>query len=234
MREVSFFDPTHMEQWQIDFERGKRLLARHQPERAWRVLAQSWKSIPSRESASSSNILYYMGISLERLGCCASAITLWISANRIRKQKRIKRMIERYANGYGMLRQASEDLDDRNAFFSIQVGRYLEKKRDRKFSTLAEQDVVFELTKDYWKSLRGRGILKGKTIAEKRDLFHKIVIPFPYILMPKYIGDSILSVNFNNEENNSSPTRCFCGSGLPFAMCCGRTPSVDELIKDVF
>lgn len=143
-------------------------------------------------------------------------------------------MIERYANGYGMLRQASEELDDRNAFYSIQIGRYLEKKSGKKFSTHAEQDVVFELTRDYWNNLQKHGLLRGKSIEEKRRLFHRVVIPFPYVIMPRCIGDSVLSVNFNNTENNVSPARCFCGSGLPFAMCCGRTPSVEELIKDVF
>jgi hypothetical protein len=232
--EVSFVELEQMEQWQINFEKGRNLLARHHTEGALKVFARSWKMCPPSECACSSNILYYMGIALKRMGFFSSAIKLWVSANRIRKQPRIKKMIERYANGYGMLKQASQELDDRNAFFSVQIGRYLEKKHQKRFSTLAEQDVIFELTHDYWKKLRKKGILKGKTVEEKRDIFHKVVIPFPYLLMPKCIGDSILSVNFNNDENTASPTRCFCGSGLPFAMCCGRTPSVDELVKGFF
>ncbi len=231
---VSFFEPALMEQWKLDFEKGKHFLSRHQAKRALHFFARSWRSCPPSECDSSSDILYYLGISLKRLGCYSGAVKLWITANRIKKRKRIKKMIERYANGYGMLRQANAELDDRNAFFSIQIGRYLQKKSGKKFSTLAEQDVVFELTNDYWKNLLIRSLLKGKTIEEKRRLFHQVVIPFPYVIMPRCIGDSVLNVNFNNSENNVTPSRCFCGSGLPFAMCCGRTPSVEELINDVF
>jgi tetratricopeptide (TPR) repeat protein len=223
-----------MEQWKIDFNRGRSLLSRHESKNAFHVFSQALKLCPSCECGCSSNILYLMGIALKQLGYFSPAIKLWISANRIKKQRRIKRMIERYANGYGMLRQASPDLDDRNAFFSIQIARYLEKKADRKFSTHAEQDVVFELVNDYWKNLIKHAILKDKTIEEKRTIFHKVMIPFPYIIMPKCIGDSILNVNFMNTENSASPTRCFCGSGLSFSMCCGRTPSVQELINGNF
>src|SRR4030042_3811674 len=139
-------------------------------------------------------------------------------------------MIDRYANGYGMLKQASEELDDRNAFFAVQIRRYREKKRNKRFATPAEQDVVFELINDYWKSIKKNAIIKAKSVGEKRSIFHKIQIPFPYLVMPRHIGDSVLNVNFTNNIDYADENRCFCGSGLPFSMCCGRTPAVEALL----
>jgi tetratricopeptide (TPR) repeat protein len=223
-----------MEQWQIEMQKGRAQLSRHDAARAIKTLAYALKLCPPEACGCSSEILFYMGISLKRLGYFSSALKLWISAYRIRKQKKIRKMIDRYANGYGMLKQATEELDDRNAFFAVQIRRYLDKKTSRKFTTLAEQDVVFELINDYWKNILLRAIIKGKNIGEKREIFHKIQIPFPYLVMPQHIGDTVFSVNFNSEARVSDQNRCYCGSGLTFAMCCGRTPAVDELLSGVF
>jgi hypothetical protein len=223
-----------MEPWRTEFYKGKNLLSHHDASGALKAFKDALKLCPPRECICTSHLLFFIGIALKRLGHYNCALKLWISANRIKKSKRIKKMIERYANGYGMLRQATEEIDDRNAFFSIQIQRYLDRKHDKKFSTQAEQDVVFELLNDYWINIQKNSILCNKSVEEKRKSFHRIKIPFPYFIMPKYFGDSVLNVNFTNCEHKSASSRCFCGSGLPFAMCCGRTPAVDELMNGVF
>lgn len=223
-----------MEQWRVELLRGRNHLTHHEPQKAISNFKEALKLCPPCDRCGSAKILFYMGIALKRVGHYGSAVKLWISANRIKKNRLIKKMIERYANGYGMLKQATGELDDRNAFFSTQISRYLEKKHNRKFSTHAEQDVVLELLEDYWKSILKNAILIGKSIEEKREIYHKITIPFPYLFMPKCIGDSVVSVNFKKTNNENTSTRCYCGSGLPFAMCCGRTPVIDELVAGVF
>jgi hypothetical protein len=223
-----------MEQWRSDFHKGRVLLSRHDTGRALKIFSRAFKLCPACDHGASSNILFYMGLSLKRLGCYSSALRLWISAQRIKKQKRVRKMIERYANGYGMLRQNSATADDRNAFFSVQLGRYLGKKCRSRFDTPAERDVVLELIHDYWKRIENMSILKDRSVEAKRDIFHKVKIPFPYLVMPKCLGDSILNVNFNIETKKNDVTRCFCGSGLPFSMCCGRTPAIEELTNGFF
>jgi hypothetical protein len=223
-----------MDSWRTELQKGKTLLSHHDAAGSLKRLARALRMCPACECRCSSNILFYMGIALKRLGYYSSALNLWISAQRIKKQKRIRKMIGRVANGYGMLKQPTEEKDDRNAFFAVQIRRYLDKKTNKRFTTCAEKDVVFELINDYWKSIRKYAILRGKSTGEKRDIYHKIQIPFPYLVMPKHLGDSILRVNFNVKDKKSEENRCFCGSGLPFAMCCGRTPAVEELLNGVF
>jgi tetratricopeptide (TPR) repeat protein len=223
-----------MEQWKNYFTKGKNSLAQHKPKEALKLLSQSLKLCPPDKLMDSSNILYYIGIAFERLGFFSNAIRFWISANRIKKQRRIQKIIKRYANGYGMVKQTNDDLDDRNAFYAIQIRRYLEKKHNRIFSTDAERDVIIELVSEYWRKLAIKVLIDKKTISQKRNIFLNVQIPFPYLFKPKCMGDSVLSVNFKNIENIASPTRCFCGSGLVFTMCCGRTPDVEDVFKGVF
>lgn len=219
-----------MNHWELLVVQARQNLKRHNPHKALHLLACALKLCPAENCSCNARILFYLGIALKRTGHLASALHLWISAYHFRKNKFLLKIINRYANGYGMLKQATPELDDKFAFFSLQINRYLGRKQKSYFATAAERDVVLELISDYWKMILAKGLLQGKTIAEKRELFSKVTIPFPYFYLPKSLNDSILRVNFLNERLAGESNRCFCGSGLPFAMCCGRHKPLDRLL----
>ncbi|MBN1524166.1 MAG: hypothetical protein JW904_06785 [Spirochaetales bacterium] len=223
-----------MEQWKAEIQKGKSLLARHDAENAVKVFSHALENCPAADCNCFSKILFYLGVSLKKLGLINSALNLWVTAYRYKKNRLIKKMIERYSNGYGMLKQKTDELDDRQAFYAIQVMRYLEKKKCHTFSTEPEKDVVFELIKEHWKIILHSSILSERTINEKREYFHKVKIVFPFLNMPKVLGDTVLKVNFSESGIVHETIRCGCGSGLPFCMCCGRTPAVEEIINGIF
>ena len=65
-------------------------------------------------------------------------------------------------------------------------------------------------------------------------IFHKTKIVFPFIVIPKVMGDLIINVDFFNGSRVEARSRCACGSGLPYCMCCGRTPGVEEIASGIF
>jgi len=220
--------------WQIAIKRGKYFLSRHDAESAVKTFSYALQSCPSCHYKELSKLLYYLGIAFKRLGFLNSALKVWIAANRLKKNKHIKKLIRRFSNGYGMKKQSSKELDDKRAFFSIQIVRYLNSKNKRAFRSDAERDMIFDLIEDHWNNLVKSGIILYRNTKEKNAIFHKVKIVFPFIVIPKVMGDRILKVDFFNGSRLEASSRCLCGSSLPFCMCCGRTPGVEEIARGIF
>ena len=87
---------------------------------------------------------------------------------------------------------------------------------------------------DYWKSMERSGALAGKGACEKRDLFRRMQIVFPTVVLAERDSECLVAVNFRTQRRVSDQERCFCGSGLPFALCCGRTVGSEELLNGSF
>jgi hypothetical protein len=217
-----------------DFRLAKQYLARHLPDKALTRFAKAAQDCPACRARELANAFFYMGVTLKKLGYCNSAIRFWISSYRLHKNKFAGRMIKRFANGYGFTREENHELDDKKAFFSIQLSRYLAKKHNGKFSTQAETDMIIDLLEDTWKRIRDHGALNGKSIEEKRRYFKEVKVVFPFLLFTKTLGDAIIKVNFKNGMKVRQNDRCLCGSGLPHCICCGRTPSVEEIKTGIF
>jgi hypothetical protein len=213
---------------------AKRFLSGHKPDRALRELSEAIAKCPSCNRHDIGYMLYYVGIALNKMGHSNSAIRFWIASYRIHKNRFAKRMLERYANAYGLKKEEYNELEDKKAFFSIQISRYLEKKGTGKFSTQAEVDMIMDLLEDTWKILRGSGILKDKKIEEKSGIFRRVNIVFPFMVFTKLLGDTIINVNFPNGTKIKEEDRCSCGSGLPHCICCGRSPSLEEIATGIF
>ena len=171
---------------------------------------------------------------MKKLGLKDSALKCWNAGRRIRKNGHSGKMFNRFANGYGMAKQNTEELDDWKAFYSVHLERYLLSKRSRRIGTDAERDMIRDLIADHWERLKESGTLTGKTCEEKMALFRREKIVFPFFMVPNSLGDAIVPVHFNEKRKMRCADRCQCGSGLPFYMCCGRTPGVDELLNGLF
>jgi hypothetical protein len=181
------------------------------------------------------NICFYLGIALRRVGYPQSAIKSWTSCQRLIKRGRIRKMLSRYTNCYGMDRQASTEADDWQAFSAIQVARYLLCKNKHSFSSEAEHDMIIDLIRDAWDGFRSMSSLEGKSGSEKMQMFRTLRIVFPtMVLTEPHINERIIPVNFHTRQKVCLTDRCSCGSGLAFMMCCGRTPAKEELLTGVF
>ncbi len=218
-----------MEDWCVELRRGLGLLAHHRPARALKSFRVARRLCPESRGRELADILYYEGISLYKLQMPGRAIRRWVESQRYAKGGYSRKMLERVANEYGMARQDTPEKDDRQAFVSIQLVRYLRQKKTRKLDTCAEEDMILDLIEEYWQALRRAGALDGKNVPQKLELFSDMVIVFPYLEVPESLGGEKASRPDTTNYLVSADGRCACGSGLSFRLCCGRTPGADEL-----
>jgi hypothetical protein len=223
-----------MSVWKLQMHRGLELLSRHNPVKAAAYLEQALDACPAARSGDLHRICFYLGIALRRAGHSQTAIRSWISCSHLQKRGHSRRLLERLVNGYGMARQESEHSDDRQAFLAIQLARYLATRNKRAFSTPAERDMVTDLIRDYWRGLERSEALAGKSPCQKRELFRAMRIVFPTVVLPEQAPGAVLAVNFRMQRKLFDTEHCFCGSGLPYASCCGRTVSWEELSRGSF
>jgi tetratricopeptide (TPR) repeat protein len=219
--------------WSRLFNQGKRFLRRHRPEAALDCFVRGLEVCPDR-SAEAARITYYMGLAHHRLGNPGRAIASWIEAQRQHKGFHQRKMLERFSNSYGMPKRETESLDDWHAFFALHLSRYLESKHSQRLDTRAEADMIRELIEDNWNALVNAGVMEGKSVDEKFQLFSGIVIIFPYFSVPEHLDDRLVHVDFKEKRRIRPQDRCPCGSGLPFKQCCGRIPTEDEIIAGGF
>ncbi len=225
--------PTSL--WSMYFDKGLGSLARHQPAQAIHFLQMAMEKCPASRSRQLYRICLFLGVALKRMGFSQSAIKSWTSCQRLNKRGHTRKMLVRLTNSYGMERRASSQEDDWQAFASIQTARYLMGKNKRTFSTLAEKDMISDLIHDHWLILVNSGELEGKSSCDKLGYFRKVSIVFPGSGLPESRPDTqVIGVNFQTQKKVELGDRCLCGSGLPFALCCGRTPANEELLTGIF
>lgn len=198
-------------------------------------MQKALEDCPAARSDDLYNICFYLGVALRRIGYPQSGIKSWLSCQRLNKRGITRKMLARFTNCYGMDRQASSSADDWHAFSSIQIARYLLCKHQRTFSSVAEQDMIKDLILDAWDDLRRSGTLEAKSGCEKIEAFRGIRIVFPSLVQPEsHVNEAVISVNFQTKKKVALTDRCSCGSGLPFVLCCGRTPGKEELLSGHF
>jgi hypothetical protein len=221
--------------WSTYYNRGLRSLSRHHPAESVKFLQKALEACPPSRTRDLYHICFYLGVALRRIGYPQSCIKSWVSCQRLNKRGSIRRMISRFTNCYGMDRQISSTADDWQAFSSIQIARYLLSKNRRVFSTLAEQDMIRDLIIDSWKELNRSGTLEGKSGCEKIEAFRGIRIVFPSIVVSEpHLSGPIIGVNFRTKTKIALVDRCSCGSGMPYIVCCGRTPGKEEVLTGHF
>jgi tetratricopeptide (TPR) repeat protein len=217
------------EVWHIAFDRGKASLAKHNPEKALKSFESALATCPVDKPKDLARILYYLGVALHRLGMSSCALKSWSSAHRLDRQGYSGKFLLRFANGYGMAKQKTKDLDDWKAFHAVQLVRYLSLKKSGKLGTDAERDMIWELILEEWKGLRNSLDLAAMSSEEKLGLFRAFKIVFPFFSLPEENGEPPIPVDFARQKRVTLDDQCFCGSGLPYRLCCGRTPGQDEL-----
>ncbi|HUX11433.1 MAG TPA: SEC-C metal-binding domain-containing protein [Spirochaetia bacterium] len=222
-----------MSDWSREFQKGKRFLARHRPEAALACFDRALRDVHASPSAAA-EATYYRGLALFKLRSPGRALASWVQSQRYRKSRHPRQMLERCSNAYGMPKRENGNQDDRHAFFSVQLSRYLQRKTSRSLDTRAESDMINELIEDHWQALLGSGVLEGKSSDEKSQLFRGIIIVFPYFSVPDRLDDRLVHVDFEAKRRISPGDRCPCRSGLSFKQCCGRIPAEDELFGGGF
>jgi hypothetical protein len=222
-----------MDRWTVDFHRGIRCLSGHDPGSAVMFLSRAVQSCPVNRSGELTKALYYLGIALRRVGYSNSAIRSWVASQKMRKRKHTRALLERFCNGYGMAKQDCEAQDDWQAFYSIQLIRYVRGFKKRTLSDRAERSMIYDIIREAWDRLSGTGVLAGRTPEEKYEIFENTKIDFPLFYFSR-LRDPVVKVNFAEGRKLKPGDPCPCGSGLQYCCCCGRNPGEDELSIGLF
>jgi hypothetical protein len=223
-----------MHELNLNISRGLRLLSRHDACGALRVFEEALAQCPASNAHDLYRVCLYLGVALKRLGHTETAIKSWFSCQKLKKRGHMRRMLVHLTNDYGMERQRREETDDWKAFASVQMSRYLLSKHKRVFSTRAEQDMILDLIRDHWKSILLSGVLAEKNCPEKHAYFTRARIVFPTVLLQQPSGQPVIPVNFHTQKRMRLTDRCYCGSGMPFRLCCGRTLGSEEVLRGLF
>lgn len=222
-----------MDRWTVDFHRGIRYLSGHDPASAIVFLSRAVQHCPLSRSEELTKALYYLGIALKRVGYGNSAIRSWVTSHRMKKSKHTRALLNRFCNDYGMAKQDCEAQDDWQAFYSIQLMRYLRGFKKRTLSDRSERTMIVDIVREAWNELQASGALEGRTPEEKYEVFLNTKIDFPLFYYSR-LQDPVVRVNFSEGRRYKAGDPCPCGSGLQFSCCCGRNPGEDELSIGLF
>lgn len=232
-----------MQPWLRDMSRGKRALRHHRPLLAVREFQRAINGFPEerdhvphaggrrRELAI---LHYYLALSLRKAGARNRALSEFVQAASLTKRGFARRKLHTQTNGYGMARQSSPHLDDRHAFYGVQLSRYLRSKRSHRLGTRAEVDMVMELVEEHWKQLSETGGLEALAHDQRLARFREVVIVFPFLSVPEEMKTDDLAVDFWHGKRVGREDRCPCGSALPYKLCHGRPPGIDEVLNGKF
>ncbi len=216
-----------MKESQRFLAKGKSCLARREMAPALGNFERALKLCPVGSRRQLADILFYLGVTMLKLGDPDAALRSFAAGSRVLKRAgRCYGMVRRLANCYGMVRQGCPDEDDRRAFCAIQMRRYLQTKPSGRIGTAAERDMVADLIHEHWRGLKEAHPLAGLDAQRKLALFCAVTIVFPALACPKSLAESVIPVNFIEKRRISAAERCLCGSGLPYMTCCGRTSEV--------
>ncbi len=225
----------HAQHWRSSLRKGKKYLTQHENEKALNELRQAVSECPVDQRRDLAKTLYYLGITLHKLGMSNCALKSWCSAQQLVKVGLAYRCLRRYSNAYGMARQQTQKLDDWKAFYAVHLYRYLSMKRSRKLGTDAERDMIWDLIREAWHELTAAVVLSRMTAAEKIAVFNDVRIVFPSFTVSDQEKAQFeeIPVDFTKKRRIYREDACFCGSGLPYKLCCGRIPGEDELTGGV-
>ncbi len=153
------------------YRAGQRFLRLHQTERAIRAFTACVDCAEEAPASERARSLYWLGISLYRAGQRSLAVRCWQQARCLSARLPVRRIHERLVNEYGMPRCACTELDDWQAFRSIQLARFLEARPSGRFTSRAERDAVEGLLLTAYKPLALSRRLERMSTDAKRALF---------------------------------------------------------------
>lgn len=208
-------------------KKGLFYLKKHDPRKAVCSFKTALKSCPPKKTEQMVKILNFMSIGLRKIGLSNSAIKSILSACRLHKTRQQGKRLFRISNEYGMAATGISELDDWNAFYSIQIKKYLSTRKG--FGSGAEEDMVKHLIYDEWVIMNQLMPVAKLSIDERIQTFNETNIIFPFMAVPETEKKNEIYINFHSGSTLKGSSRCSCGSGMPFRICCGRTPGVEEL-----
>jgi tetratricopeptide (TPR) repeat protein len=198
--------------WRNQLRKGKKLLSKQELQKALKCFETDVTKCPVRSQDGLEESLYYLGLTLKKLGKDDSALRCWLLGKKVNKNGISNKMIK--------IESLFEN--HKKLFIQIQVQKYLKAKKTHCFCSDAEKDVVNEIIINYWQDLESPSEIEQLSNNDKLKFFKEQLVIFPH---------STTSMIFTDSQSGSgveTPERCTCGSGYPSTQCCGSTNLSEE------
>lgn len=216
--------------WKKQFKKGKLFLTQKKLRKALKCFELAVTDCPVTSVKGLEKSLYYLGLTLKRLGYTDFALRCWQIAEKLNGNGLSEEMIRKSSNTYGMSVCSCEEKDDAAAFLGIHLEKYLSMKKVRRFCSDAERDVIKDIIDSYWQDLQTEGKFAQLTIDRKLQFFRNQIIIFPVADISSFEKNTrLLFADFNEGKVLSMDDLCPCGSGIPINQCCGRIKSAKEI-----
>ncbi len=144
-------------------EEGKKELNANNAHKAMMMLSRALESCDCGRNNSLGEILFYLGVSFMKLGQPVYAKRCWLNAFSVR--------------GSNDSKEAGSP--EWQLFYTVQVSRYLNRKRSFAFDTLAEGDMVRDLIQTAWKEISELPTLKSLSYDDRIAYYFSLRIVFP-------------------------------------------------------
>lgn len=209
--------------------KGKKELESGKIPQAIRHLREAVDTCSVNDRLLLSGCLYWLTIALLRAGQKETALKSLSSARKLMHCGLIKRLFNKMSNEYGMIRRGCAKEDDCAAFYSLKLTDFFMQKGRIRFSSEMERELVLRLITDSWVRLREHTCIDSYSVSEKLLLFQSIEIEYPFLPSLRTKGERITEViDFRTGKLIAPETVCPCGSGLPYARCCGKTKNLED------
>lgn len=216
--------------WKLQFNKGKLFLSQKKLHKALKCFESAVTECPVSSKMGLGNSLFYLGLTLKRLGRIDSALRCWRLAHKLDDEGQSLDMIKKHSNSYGMSKHTSNIQDDKAAFLGIQLEKYLKMKKVKRFCSDAEKDVVQDIITNYWQNMLIEGQFSQLAVESKLRFFKNQMLIFPLADLSYFNNDTqVIFADFAGGKVLLMDDLCSCGSGIAFSQCCGRIKSSEEL-----
>ncbi len=166
--------------WNLNLNRAKIFLARHEPREALNCLEKALSSCSTEESEGLSRILYLCGVAFMKLGHLKESRECWYSAAAVDPEGPASMMLRK---------RGSDKEQSWHTFKAIQLARYFSAKNSASFFSNEERNQVLEIISLFWEELLNSGILDAIDPSERDCLFREVTIDYGTLkVLPKRSG----------------------------------------------
>ena len=216
--------------WKKELKKGQMFLAKHNLKKALKCFEAAVTDCPVSSRIGLDKSLFYLGVTLNKLGRKESAMHCWHVAQKLKKDGLSNEMIKSHSNCYGMTDVECTEEADKAAFIGIQLEKYLKMKKVKRFCSEAEKDVIKDIINSYWLEFLSKGEINHLNVDNKLKFFRQQLIIFPFADVSYFENEShVIFTDFTSGNKISMEDKCSCGSGIVFSQCCGRIKSAEEI-----
>jgi len=192
--------------WNKQLKKGLSFLTQSDLHKALKCFETSVTDCPVTDIKGLDKSLFFLGITLSKLGREESALKCWNIAKETKYNGLSAKMLKRHSSLKKLLSNQYNVEKDKTIFFKIQVKKYLKKKKVCRFCSDAEKDVICDIINEYWLEILSCGNLNHLSLEKKMIFFKNQMLIFPFSNLSSFYGDNniIKFTDFDKNEQDST------------------------------